>query len=382
VAFDARYATAEPSGIGQLCLELLRGLADLLDRGRLLVLTNDQTQLPADLQFRPQLRYCPVAWSPWSPANQVWLPGVLRRAGVRALHSVDSFHPLCAPGLRRIIHIHDVIPLACGRTLVSGKKARFSGWWRAWLRLQYGQASRVVTGSRHAAADIAQTLGGDPAKVRIIPNPIREWPAVEPVEVLRRQLDLPGRVISYVGRQEPYKNVLSLIRALPLVLQADGSADVRLVVAGSLPACFPEVCREVERLGLTGRVLFPGYLSEARLGALYRASSVFVYPSLYEGFGLPPLEAMRFGTPVLASRRTALPEILGDAALYADTESPASIASGILTLLRCPHTARQLRRKGKQLARQYSRRTIARTYLGLYREMLADHTPLRTGASS
>jgi glycosyltransferase involved in cell wall biosynthesis len=377
LAFDARYAKAEPSGIGQLCLELLRGLADAPELDHLKVLVDDRTCLPADVAERPNLTLCRAPWPPMSPVNQLYLPGLLRHEGIRVLHSIDSFQPLLASGVRRIIHIHDLIPIACGGALVSGKKARFHPLWRAWLRLQCAWASRVVTGSRYSAADIVRRLGVAPDKIRVIPNPIRDWSHIEEPELFRRRFGLPGRVISYVGRQEPYKNVLSLVRAMKRVSQQWGERSVQLVVAGSQPSSFGEMRQEVRRLGLEAQVLFTGYLSEADLGALYRVSDVFVFPSLYEGFGMPPLEAMRFGTPVITSRRTAIPEILGDAALYVDTEDPAAIADGILQLLCSPALARDYRQRGRRQARRYARRQIAAAYVLLYREVAAGRRPVQ-----
>src|SRR5439155_18789812 len=114
---------------------------------------------------------------------------------------------------------------------------------------------------------------------------------------------LRGRIISYVGRQEPYKNIVALVQATALVLRTKAGQDVQLVIAGNSDARYPEAWQEVRRWALQNRVRFTGYLPEAALGALYRASAVFVFPSLYEGFGMPPLEAMRFGTPVVAGNR-------------------------------------------------------------------------------
>jgi glycosyltransferase involved in cell wall biosynthesis len=302
-----------------------------------------------------------------SPVNQLYLPGWLRREGIRVLHSIDSFQPLPASAASSISTISFPSPAAAPWS--AARRRAFIRCGGPGSVCNATWSSRVVAGNRYSAADIVRRLAVVPDKIRVIPNPIRDWSHIEEPEQFRRRFGLSGRVISYVGRQEPYKNVLSLVRAMQRVSQEQATRPIQLVVAGSQPSCFGEMRQEVRRLGLEGQVLFTGYLSAADLGALYRVSDVFVFPSLYEGFGMPPLEAMRFGTPVITSRRTAIPEILGDAALYVDTEAPAAIADGILRLLCSPALARDYRQRGRQQARRYARRQIAAAYVRLYREV-------------
>ncbi len=371
IAFDARYITAEPSGIGQMGLEVLRGLAGLSGRPRLKVLVHGHTSLPADLLEQEHLAFCPLPWDPHGLANQLLLPRRLRRLAIRLLHSVDCFAPLAAFGVIQVVNVHDMIPLACRERLGRGFKARFPWAWKRWLHLQCLRARRVVTVSRHSAADLTQRLGIDPGKVRVIYNPVREWQHWERPGRLREEFGLRGRVVSYVGRQEPYKNLVSLVRAMRIVVQQVPDEELKLVIAGSPDERYPEARHEAARLGLDGRVLFTGYLDDARLGALYQTSDVFVFPSLYEGFGLPPLEAMRFGTPVVAGIRTAPPEVLGDAALAVDTRDPRAIAAGILDILRDTTLANRLRRAGRLQSARYSRQRAAEQYWQLYQELLA-----------
>jgi glycosyltransferase involved in cell wall biosynthesis len=380
VAYDARYATAEPCGIGQVCVELLRGLAELHDGPALTVLVDPHTHLPDDLWARVNLSFCRVPWRPYGPASQLGLPGVLWRHGVRLLHGVDSHNPLLAAGVRMVVNVHDLIPLACAPHAAHSKKARYRRAWRWWLRRQCGRAARVVCGSRHAAGDVGRWLGVDPAKVTVIPNPVREWAETVPPAVLRRRLGLRGRVVAYVGRQEPYKNVTALVRAVAVLNRLLGGERVQVVLAGRLDGRYPEVREEVVRLGLREQVVFTGYLDEAALGGLYRLSAVFVLPSLYEGFGMPPLEAMRFGTPVVAGPHACLPEVLGDAALFTDTTDPASLAGTVAAVLKDTALAGRLRDAGPRQVRQYSRHQAARTYLRLYQEVLHGPSAAAEGA--
>lgn len=377
LAFDARYITAEPSGMGQMGRELLRGLAGLDEFLALTVLVNEQTELPTDLWECDRLQFCHAPWNPRSPMNQLLLPRLLRQRQIQVLHSIDCFGPVAARGVALITTLHDVIPLVLPPGPVRGWKSRLLPFWKTWLRVQCARARRVVTVSHHSADDITRLLGVAPDKVRVIYNPVREWARAEPTTRFRQRLGLRGPVISYVGRQEPYKNVVALVRALRIVLDTLPNGQMRLVVAGSPDPRYPEVRQEADRLGLGEQVLFTGYLSDESLGALYQTSDVFVFPSLYEGFGLPPVEAMRFGTPVVAGGRTAAPEVLGDAALLVDPESPQAIAGGILGVLRDPALASRLRQAGKRQAARYSAHQAAWQYGQLYQEVLSDSACLK-----
>src|SRR5262245_34374720 len=370
LAYDARLIGPEPSGIGQVCLELLRGISERLASTPILVLTNPDTYLSPALRRCPTLLFEQVGYNPYSFVNQCLLPGLLRRRGIRLLHAADAHGPLAPFGGRLVVHLHDLIPLVCPHS--GSLKGAFPCAWRHWLKLLCRRACRVVTGSSHAARHIMTKLSVDPSRIRVFPNPVREWEQPLDADSLRRRLGLGPRVISYVGRQAPYKNVGSLVRALPVLNRLLPGPPVQLVVAGSRDDRHPETRQLVSKLGLERQVCFPGYLDESDLGALYRLSRAFVFPSLHEGFGLPPLEAMRFGTPVITGPHSALPEVLGDAALYVDTTDPAAIARGVATILTDPYRAAQLRLAGRRQLKRYSREHVSEAFVDLYREILGE----------
>jgi glycosyltransferase involved in cell wall biosynthesis len=375
LAFDARLIGPEPSGIGQVGLELLRGLSQRLFPEAILVLVNADTYLSSALRGQANLVFEPLAYGPYGAANQCLLPGLLRRRGVRLLHAIDAHVPLVPFGGKLVVHVHDLIPLVCPARLSGSRKGVFHHAWKAWLSLLCRRACRVVTPSAHAARDITSSLAVPPEKVRVLPNPVRHWDQPLDPEALRRRLGLAGRVIAYVGRQAPYKNVGTLIRAIPVLNRLLPGPPVQLVVAGSRNDRHPELRRLVADLGLQRQVCFPGYLDEPDLGALYRLSRAFAFPSLHEGFGLPPLEAMRFGTPVVAGLHSALPEVLGDAALYVDTTDPAALAAGLAAVLTDPYLAARLRLEGRRRLERYSRERVSESFLELYREVLDGAAP-------
>jgi alpha-1,3-rhamnosyl/mannosyltransferase len=281
---------------------------------------------------------------------------------------MDVFNPVAARGVALVVTVHDLIPLTCAKQLKRSKKARLLPLWKAWLKAQAARAATVVAVSRHAAGDIARLLRVPGRKIRVVHNPVRAWGEVEAPASFRRRTGLAGRLLSTAGRQDPYKNVAGLVRAMPTILRR--CPDVRLVVAGPPDPRYPEARQAAARLGLADRVRFAGWLPDADLGALYRASDAFVFPSLYEGFGMPPLEAMRFGTPVVASDRAAIPEALGGAAHYVNPDDPASIADGVVRVLTDDRLASRLREAGPRQADRFSAARAAREYAAVYRAAL------------
>jgi glycosyltransferase involved in cell wall biosynthesis len=194
----------------------------------------------------------------------------------------------------------------------------------------------------------------------------------EQVAALRRRLGITGTLALYVGRCAPYKNVEALIQAV-LLLRAEG-LDTSLVVAGDPDGYYPE--QEFKALGVQLRpfVRFLGFVECGELATLYQAADMLVFPSRFEGFGLPPLEAMASGTPVVCSTSGALPEISGKAALYVEP-TPAGIAEGIRRVVSEPNLRAELVRRGRTQADRYSPEAAAERVIDIYRQLLSRPSP-------
>lgn len=184
------------------------------------------------------------------------------------------------------------------------------------------------------------------------------------LETVRSRYSLPGRFVLSVGTLQPRKNYMRLIEAFS---RLSGVEDVRLVISGARGWLYEDIFRRVEELGLSSRVLFPGYVAEADLPALYSLSEVFAFPSLYEGFGLPPLEAMACGTPVVVSRASSLPEVVGNAGCLVDPVSVEEIAGALQALLDSPARRADLAEQCVAQAARFTWSEAARVLLGLYR---------------
>ena len=347
LAIDVRYAAAPLSGFGRFTWNLLEGLAKLGPPEPILMLQRPDQPIPRSVAGVPGFISQKVDRAPYGPLGQRNLARSLAEAGVTVMVSPDVFAPL-ARSPRQVITLHDIIPLRCPEMLNRSAKGRFSWAWRQWLKLQLRNAALVLTVSEHARRDIAQAFRGTDQKLRTVYNAV---PKIDPVRRQAHPSGGPARLL-YVGRTAPYKNIVGCIETLSL-LREDG-IDAVLTIVGEPDPRYPEVGEAVQRLGLDQAVTFTGHVSDDQLQQLYRDASVFLFLSRYEGFGLPPLEAMVQGVPVVSSDRTSMPEVLGDAALLVNPDDTKSAAAAVRRIIEQPDLAAELRRRGSERAATFS----------------------------
>jgi glycosyltransferase involved in cell wall biosynthesis len=171
---------------------------------------------------------------------------------------------------------------------------------------------------------------------------------------VRERYQLNHQFVLYVGNIKPHKNLVRLIEAFDELRRTGVGEDLKLLIIGDEISKLPALRRAVHKHKLHKHVRFLGYQADDTLAILYRLASVFVFPSLYEGFGLPPLEAMASGTPVVTSNVSSLPEVTGGAAVLVDPYDVDSIADGLRRVLTDPQLAAEMRRKGLERAREFS----------------------------
>jgi glycosyltransferase involved in cell wall biosynthesis len=237
-------------------------------------------------------------------------------------------------------------------------------------RLSARRARRLIAVSAHTARESTRLLGVPMERVDVVyhgvdpafrPLPVRE------VSSLRERRGLPERFVLFVGTLEPRKNLVRLVEAFARV--RDGR--VGLVLAGGRGWLYDELFARVESLGLGDEVVFAGYVTNEELPLWYNAATVVAYPSVYEGLGLPVLEAQACGTPVLTSNVSSLPEAAGDAALMVDPYDVEAMAAGLDRLLTDELLRHQLRERGLAHARQFSWSDTAQATVRVYRRALA-----------
>jgi glycosyltransferase involved in cell wall biosynthesis len=361
IAIDARWIFHEISGIGTYTQELIRNLAHR-DRANdyfvffahrsLQARTISATQLNAAPNFTTKL----LPYDLFSLRNQWSLPGLLSDLKIDVYHAPNYMIPLRAfpldrPGrIRCVTTIHDLIPLLFPDHAPKSKKARLMPVFN-WIMRQVGRRSDViVTVSQSSRKDIIRLLGIPEERanaVRVIPNGVSQIYAPGKTQVGDE------KTILYVGRFDPYKNVTCLIKAFAEVLKGSlPNAKLRLI--GPEDPRYPEPRLKARELGVEEKIVWSGYVADDELKHAYQNANVLVLASHYEGFGLPVVEAMKCGTPVICSNRSSLPEIVGDAAILVDPDNHHEVADAITLLLTDTHLARELRKKGVEQARQYT----------------------------
>lgn len=362
VALDARPLTTSRAGVATYCRGLLHGLASEARHDRILLYAKDAP--PDDLLLAPHLRWRAMPAPLWLPAA---VPRALRAGRVDLFHGTNHMAPPLAL-VPTVITVHDLSALTMPRHHT----------WRNRLLtvpqmlLSLHRAQRLITDSHYTAKELARIPGIDPARIRVVP--LAATPYLAPatpaaIAELAWRLDLPPAFFLFLGALEPRKNVVTLIKALSR-LRADGDDRARLVIAGVEGWRNTAVHEEVRALGLDGAVRFAGYVAPEDLPALFGAATAFVFPSLFEGFGLPPLEAMVCGAPVVCSDAASLPEVVGDAALLIDPLSPDDLAAALRRLLDDADLRARLRAAGLARAALFSWERTARDTLRIYHEAL------------
>jgi glycosyltransferase involved in cell wall biosynthesis len=232
----------------------------------------------------------------------------------------------------------------------------------------------VVTVSRTSRDALIRALGVPAQKIRVVRNGVSEHfaPVHDPgrLAAVREHYRLPDSFILYAGTLEPRKNVMSLLKAFRL-LRAEGRIKESMVIVGKAGWLSDEIPEFIRRSGLSDRVHLAGYVDREDLPAIYSSARLFVYPSLCEGFGLPPLEAMACGTPVIASNVSAMPEILGSAAELVAPDDVRGLAARIVAMIEDDTLCQRRRRDGLARAAIYRWDRAAREMLKVYDEAIA-----------
>ncbi len=318
-------------GVGTYVRNLIRHLARL-DRDTQYIFLCQREDRRLVQALGNNFRAVPERSGPYSLTEQLMVPFDLGRTRATLFHAPHYVLPPLAP-CRSIVTIHDCIHLRFPQYLPNRLAHAYA---RAQLWAATRRASRILTVSESSKQDILRFCRVPEAKVTVIYNAIDERFSIEPTEDemvrVRERYQLPKRFVMYAGNVKPHKNLERLIDAFVL-LRRSGLNDLGLLITGSEISRYAILRRAVHRCNLHKHVRFLGYQPEETLAVLYRLADVFVFPSLCEGFGLPPLEAMASGTPVVASNTSSLPEVLGDAAVLIDPYDPESIADGMRRVL-------------------------------------------------
>jgi glycosyltransferase involved in cell wall biosynthesis len=360
------------TGIGHYTFELARALA--------LVSPADDFKLISPFPFDPAIEEELARDSPpnlrglhpqQSLLHRRWwaigLPLYLRQARLNLFHGTNYEIPLWGRQ-PAIATIHDLSILLHADKHEEHLARRA----RRRLPLMARKASKIITATESVKREICAHLNVHPDKIAVTPYaPRSSFRPVPPEETreMRRRLGVEDEFILFVGTIEPRKNLLTLVRALTEIVRHTG-ARPQLVIAGREGWHTKELYSFIETAGIRERLLFTGYVSEEDLRALYSSCRVAIYPSLYEGFGLPPLEAMACGAPVITSDIQTILETVGEAARAVSPTDVQGLARAILEVIENEAERSRLSRAGSERAAEFSWEKTARLTLEVYREVL------------
>jgi alpha-1,3-rhamnosyl/mannosyltransferase len=369
IGIDGRYIADHFPGIGRYTYNLAAKLPELAPDTDFVLfhnprLLNTRYDL-GRLALNPNLRLLPVDVPPRSLQEQYQLRSLAKALCLDLLHSPYYVMPywLHCPS---VVTMYDLIPMIYPQHLPH----RWTAWiFRATASLATRRASQIIAISESTRKDLVHFFGASEDRITVTHLAADE--RFRPLDSQQREntirtYGLPERYILYLGINKPHKNLAFLLQVF-----RELRTEAKLVLAGKEDPRYPQVRDEARRLRLDDRVVSWGEVPDSDLPLIYNGAEVFVFPSLYEGFGLPVLEAMACGTPVICSNTSSLPEIVGDAAICLHPQDRSAWVAALTEVLENQQLRAELKAKGLARAAKFSWQKAARETMAVYRSVLA-----------
>lgn len=374
IGIDYTAAVRQGAGIGNYTRELVRALA-ALDRANDYVLFAAAGGQPlADRGWPPNFRTRSVPLSDRALAI-LWHRLQLPLWVELATGAVDIFHSpdFVLPPVRRaktLVTVHDLSFIRYPQCADANLRAYLNKV----VPRSVHRADLILADSHNTKDDLTELLGVERDRIEVVyPGVEERFRPIEDqalLERVRKRYNLPPRFILGLGTLQPRKNFTRLIEAFADLRFA--ICDLHLVIAGGKGWLYEEIFATVERLGLEDKVVFTGFVADEHLPALYNLADLFVFPSLYEGFGLPPLEAMACGRPVVTSNASSLPEVVGEAGLMVEATDVEALAEAMQRVLEDNALRVRMIAKGVEQATKFTWEKAAAKLLSLYEAMSSD----------
>lgn len=370
IVLDGRYINDHFPGIGRYVYNLAKALGTSGMQHQLVLLHNPELTNTrynvSGLDEHSAVKLVATKARPFSLAEQWQIPALLWELQADLYHAPYYLRPYIVLPCPSITTLYDAIP----RLFPGEVSFRARLLFDLLTRLALSASRRAVTISQSARHDLTQLYGIDQDRIAVTALAADERfhpQSPELIQQLRIKYNLPDHYILSLSSNKPHKNLATLIEAFDLVTR---SGAPMLVIAGHWDARFPQAHEKTRQHSLEKKVRFLSNVANEDLPALYAGAEMFVFPSRYEGFGLPPLEALATGTPVICGDHSSLPEVVGDAALRVDVTNPVAIAHGVAELLHNEQKRGELRSLGLKQAERFSWQKTAQQTLQTYEECL------------
>lgn len=364
IGIDARFWHSRNTGIGQYTKGLVKGLAKI-DRTNEYIVFIRQHDLEEWDVGAPNFRPVVVNIPHYSLAEQLIFPWILLSHRLDLVHFANFNFPILYPK-RFTVTIHDLAYFVFPGHRLKGRIFKWGYYLNMWVGVH--RASKIIAVTTYTRDEIVKRLGGSPNKISVILEGVdfSRFPRVNRNrEALRDQLGLKWPALFYVGNWRRHKNLATLLEVFRLL--RGKNIQAQLVLGGKSEA---DILEAVKKHPFRKDIIVAGFVSNEKLPDYYAIADVFVYPSLYEGFGLQILEAQYLGVPVAASRATTLPEVGGDGALYFDPLDPGNIALVVSNILSNKSLQNSLREKGFANLNRFSWEESARRTLKVFEDVV------------
>ncbi len=357
VAIDVQTTLGQPTGFGFYVSNLVSNLQKL-NQGLELI----PIKPTSEMDFSTPQR---LIW------DQFTFPKLAQNKRADLIHQPCFSAPLLYRG-PVVVTIHDIISILFPKNIPFASRMFYSKW----MPVSYKKASQIITISQSTKRDIVKVLGIDKDKITVIPLAVDEkfsdQVSQAEVDKVRKKYKLPPRYVLHIGTLEPRKNLGFLIEAFSEVIKDKELDDLYLVITGKRGWYYEGLFEKVKQFGLEKRVLFTGYFDEEDKPALYRGAILFAFPSLYEGFGLPPLEAMASGVPVVSSDTSSMPEVIGEAGILIPPDDKVQWVKNIKKVVSDKALREKMCRLNKLQVAKFSWKKTALLTIEVYKKAIRD----------
>lgn len=363
IGIDGRMVLDKTTGIGQYTFNILKELAQIDKKNQYVIFSDDK--LKEFVLSKDNFILKETKTKVFSISEQVVLPFLISKNKIDVFHTPSFAAPVFLP-CPSVMTIHDLIHLHFP-DLFSGKVRIY---YEAVVKRVALKMKKIITVSESSKKDIMNWLNLDSDRVVVIHNGVSEnYQPIKDENILnsvKKRFEITGKFILFVGNRKPHKNIIRLIEAFKILRNR---TDCSLLIVTDNDPRFPEPEEKVLELGLSNDVTISGPLKNEDLPLLYSAADVFILPSLCEGFGLPALEAMACGTPLVASEASSLPEVVGNAGILIDPYNVNSIAEALERVLVDDVLREEMARKGHLQAAKFNWRDTAEKTLKVYEDI-------------